>query len=214
MNGQTIEKMLKNGLGGERYIMHDLKKKFFEENFQTENELIVLDRKMESVAGNIETKDLHYDPLAVEEDVYPLRPIKVAWKVVDGVMTYQHPGMIGRVELLGEGTPADPCRFSWSVAWTTGSGQPIFSGEEKNLESACKQVEYHFDPAVISAQVQSLIVKASEQTIDFMQPDMINCRHKQEDHCECICHQHKGIVIHDRACCNPCMGCGFREVMR
>ena len=115
MNGQTIEKMLKNGLGGERYIMHDLKKKFFEENFQTENELIVLDRKMESVAGNIETKDLHYDPLAVEEDVYPLRPIKVAWKVVDGVMTYQHPGMIGRVELLGEGTPADPCRLECSL---------------------------------------------------------------------------------------------------
>ena len=39
---------------GERYIMNDLKKKFFEENFQTENELIVLDRKMESVAGHIE----------------------------------------------------------------------------------------------------------------------------------------------------------------
>lgn len=172
--------------------MNDLKKKFFEENFQTENELIVVDRKMESVAGNIE------------------------WKVVDGVMTYQHPGMIGRVELLGKGTPADPCRFSWSVAWTTGSGQPIFSGEEKNLQSACKQVEYHFDPAVISAQVQSLIVKASEQTIDFMQPDMITCRHKQEDHCECICHQlyNGGIIMHDRACCNHCMGCGFREVIR
>jgi hypothetical protein len=171
--------------------MNDLKKKFFEENFQTENELIVLDRKMESVTGHTE------------------------WKVVDGVMTYQHPGMIGRVELLGEGIPADPCRFSWSVAWTTGSGQPIFSGEEKNLQSACKLVEYHFDPAVISAQVQSLIVKASEQTIDFMQPDMITCRHKQEDHCECICHQpYKGIILHDRACCNPCMGCGFREVMR
>lgn len=171
--------------------MNDLKKKFFEENFQTENELIVLDRKMESVAGHIE------------------------WKVVDRLMIYEHPGMIGKVELLGEGTPADPCRFSWSVAWTTGSGQPIFSGEEKNLQSACKQVEYHFDPAVISAQVQSLIVKASEQTIDFMQPDMITCRHKQEDHCECICHQpYKGIILHDRACCNPCMGCGFREVSR
>ena len=171
--------------------MNDLKKKFFEENFQTENELIVVDNRMESVAGH------------------------TGWKVVDGVMTYQHPGMIGRVELLGEGTPADPCRFSWSVAWTTGSGQPIFSGEEKNLQSACKQVEYHFDPAVISAQVQSLIVKTSEQTIDFMQPEMITCRHLQEDHCECICHQpYKGIILHDRACCNPCMGCGFREVMR
>lgn len=128
--------------------MTKTEKKFFEENFQAEIELVLLDRKVESVAGYTEIKDLHYDPLAVEEDVYPLRPIKVTWKVVDGVMTYQHPGMIGRVELLGEGTPADPCRFSWSVAWTTGSGQPIFSGEEKNLQSACKQVEYHFDPAV------------------------------------------------------------------
>lgn len=86
--------------------MNDLKKKFFEENFQTENELIVVDRKMESVAGHIEVED-------------------------------------------------------------------------------------------------------------YMQIDLINCRHLQEDHCECICHQpYKGIILHDRACCNPCMGCGFREVSR
>ena len=49
---------------------------------------------------------------------------------------------------------------------------------------------------------------------DYMQIDMINCRHKDEDFCECICHQpYKGIIIHDRACCNPCFGCGFREKM-
>jgi len=25
---------------------------------------------------------------------------------------------------------------------------------------------------------------------------------------------YKGIILHGRVCCNPCMGCGFREVIR
>lgn len=49
---------------------------------------------------------------------------------------------------------------------------------------------------------------------DYMQVDMINCRHKDEDFCECVCHQPNGsFIIHDRACCNPFFGCGFRERM-
>lgn len=51
---------------------------------------------------------------------------------------------------------------------------------------------------------------------DYMQIDLINCRHKQDDHCECVCHQlyNGGIIMHDRECCNLCMGCGFREIIR
>lgn len=160
------------------------------------------------------------------------------WRVdkQKGCMFYEHPGMVGRVELLGEGTPANPCRFSWSVTWATGSGQPIFSGEEKNLQSACQKVEYHFDPKNIVVQTAQLMQKIAAENFltdnnlivvdrkmesvaghieveDYMEIDRINCRHKDEDSCECICHQpYKGIIIHDRACCNPCMGCGFREV--
>ena len=160
------------------------------------------------------------------------------WRVdYQGLMVFQHYGMVGKVELKGQGTVQDPCRFSWSVAWTTGSGQPFSFGEEKNLHTACQKVEHSFDPKNITTQTAQLIQKIAAENFltdndlivadrkmesvaghiqveDYLEIDRINCRHKDEDSCECICHQHKGIIIHDRACCNPCMGCGFREVMR
>lgn len=144
-------------------------------------------------------------------------------------MLYESPGMIGKIKLLGKGTPANPCEFAWSIAFTTGSGQPIFSGVEKNLQTAYHKVEYHFDPKNIVVEVGHMMRKVAadnfltdnelivvdrkmESVEGHMEVDRINCRHNQEDFCECICHQpYKGIIIHDRVCCNPCMGCGFRE---
>ena len=153
------------------------------------------------------------------------------WRVEKetGDMLYESPGMIGKIKLLGKGTPANPCEFAWSIAFTTGSGQPIFYGVEKNLQTACHKVEYHFDPKNIVVEVGHMMRKVAadnfltdnelivvdrkiESVEGHMEVDRINCRHNQEDFCECICHQpYKGIIIHDRVCYNPCMGCGFRE---
>jgi hypothetical protein len=161
----------------------------------------------------------------------------IIWRVEKetGWMIYENPGMVGKVELQGKGTPESPCEFAWSITYATGSGQPIFSGVEKNLPTACHKVEYHFEPKNIVDKIaymmrnvaaenflsdKELIVldrkmKSIEGHIeveDYMEVDKINCRHNQEDFCDCICHHpYKGIIIHDRACCNPCMGCGFRE---
>jgi hypothetical protein len=65
------------------------------------------------------------------------------WRVEKeiGDMLYESPGMIGKIKLLGKGTPASPCEFAWSVTFTTGSGQPVFSGVEKNLQTACTKCE-------------------------------------------------------------------------
>lgn len=159
------------------------------------------------------------------------------WRVEKetGDMLYESPGMIGKIKLLGKGTPANPCEFAWSIAFTTGSGQTIFSGTEKNIQTACHKVEYHFDPKNIVVEVGHMMRKVAADNFltdnelivvdrkmesveghievqDYMEIDRINCRHNQEDFCECICHHpYKGIIIHDRACCNRCMGCGFRE---
>jgi len=45
-------------------------------------------------------------------------------------------------------------------------------------------------------------------------PTDLVCVHASGDECGCVCHADppKGIIIHDRHCCNPCFKCGFREV--
>jgi hypothetical protein len=36
---------------------------------------------------------------------------------------------------------------------------------------------------------------------DYMQIDLINCRHKQDDHCDCPCHKEHTDIMHYNPCC-------------
>ena len=49
--------------------------------------------------------------------------------------------------------------------------------------------------------------------IDRMSIDRVRCSHVGEERCECVCHKKNNIIIHDRACCEPCIadGCDFRK---
>lgn len=51
------------------------------------------------------------------------------------------------------------------------------------------------------------------KNIDHMSIDMVRCSHVGEEYCECVCHAGNNIIIHDRACCEPCKadGCDFRK---
>jgi hypothetical protein len=48
---------------------------------------------------------------------------------------------------------------------------------------------------------------------DLMNIDKTRCSHVGEERCECVCHAGNNIIIHDRACCEPCRadGCDFRK---
>jgi hypothetical protein len=43
--------------------------------------------------------------------------------------------------------------------------------------------------------------------------ETLSCNHQGEQ-CSCVCHEQNNLIIHDHACCSPCLACGFRDACK
>lgn len=62
-------------------------------------------------------------------------------------------------------------------------------------------------------QVQPMPPGAEPIYLEEPNTDGNLCLHRIAAECHCVCHSGRDLILHDRVCCNPCLKCGFRDVV-